>query len=70
VPVSIEIELGRRTLTVSEILNLKNGNVLRLDRSGGENIDLWVGGVLVAYGEIVILEESTGVRITDFVAVD
>lgn len=69
-PIPIEAELGRRTLSVAEILNLTVGRVLRLDRSAGENIDLWMGGVLVAYGEIVILEESTGVRITDFAAQD
>jgi flagellar motor switch protein FliN/FliY len=66
VPVSIEVELARKTLTVREILNLSPGSVLKLARSAGENIDIRVGGSLVGFGEIVILEEHMGVRITDF----
>ena len=66
VPVSIEVELDRKSMTVREILVLKVGSVLRLNRSAGENIDIRVGGSLVAFGEIVILEENMGVRSTDF----
>jgi flagellar motor switch protein FliN/FliY len=70
VPVSIEVELDRKILTVREILNLASGSVLRMSRSAGENIDIRVGGALVGFGEIVILEENMGVRITDFNEVD
>jgi flagellar motor switch protein FliN/FliY len=66
VPVSIEVELDRKNMRVSEILSLAPGSVLRMNRSAGENIDIRVGGALVGYGEIVILEENMGVRITDF----
>jgi flagellar motor switch protein FliN/FliY len=66
IPVSIEVELARKTMTVSEILGLSPGSVLRMARSAGENIDIRVGGALVGFGEIVILEENMGVRITDF----
>jgi flagellar motor switch protein FliN/FliY len=66
VPVSIEVELARKNLTVREILTLGPGSVLKLARSAGENIDIRVGGTLVGFGEIVILEDSMGVRITDF----
>jgi flagellar motor switch protein FliN/FliY len=70
VPVSIEVELDRKIMTVREILSLTAGSVIRMSRSAGENIDIRVGGTLVGFGEIVILEENTGVRITDFNEVD
>lgn len=66
VPVAIEAELDRKILTIGEILRLEKGSVVKLTRSAGENIDLVVGGRLVAFGEIVVLEETMGVRITDF----
>jgi len=66
VPVPIEAELDRRTMSVAEILRLEPGSVVKLSRSAGENIDIRMGGRLVAFGEIVVLEETLGVRITDF----
>ncbi|MCC6585905.1 MAG: FliM/FliN family flagellar motor switch protein [Bryobacterales bacterium] len=66
VPVELEVELDRKTLALRDILELAPGSVLRMTRSAGENIDIRVGGALVGFGEIVILEESMGVRITDF----
>lgn len=66
VPMPIEVELDRKVLTVRAILGLTAGSVLKMGRSAGENIDIRVGGVLMGFGEIVILEESIGVRITDF----
>ena len=66
VPLPIEVELDRKVLSVRAILALSVGSVLKLSRSAGENIDIRVGGSLVGFGEIVILEDSTGVRITDF----
>ena len=62
----VEVELDRKILSVRAILALSAGSVLKLSRSAGENIDIRVGGSLVGFGEIVILEDSTGVRITDF----
>lgn len=66
VPLPIEVELDRKVLSVRGILALNTGSVLKLSRSAGENIDIRIGGSLVGFGEIVILEDSTGVRITDF----
>jgi len=66
IPVSIEVELDRKVMRVGEILALREGSILRLTRSAGENIDIRVGGALVGFGEIVILEDNMGVRITDF----
>jgi flagellar motor switch protein FliN/FliY len=66
VPIEVEVELDRRVLSVREILELEEGSVIGMTRSAGENIDLYVGGKLVGYGEIVLIESRIGVRITDF----
>jgi flagellar motor switch protein FliN/FliY len=66
VGVEIDAELDRRTLTVRDILRLDVGSVIKMSRSAGENLDVLIGGVLVCFGEIVVTETTTGVRITDF----
>ncbi len=66
VPVEVEVELDRRVLSVRELLELEAGSVIGMTRSAGENIDLYVGGKLVGYGEIMLIESNIGVRITDF----
>jgi flagellar motor switch protein FliN len=66
VPIDVEVELDRRKMTVREILALERGAVIKMNRSAGENIDLVIGGKVVGSGEIVIIEEAFGVRITDF----
>lgn len=65
-PLDLEAELGRRIMTLRAILELREGSVIRLPRSAGENIDILAGGHLLGSGEIVIIEERFGVRITDF----
>lgn len=70
IPIQVEVELDRRILNVGSILELKAGSVIKMSRSAGENIDILVGGTLVGYGEIVIIEDMMGVRITDFVEED
>ena len=66
VPLDVEVELDRRILTVREILQLAPDSVIRMNRSAGENLDVRVGDALVAFGEIVVNEATTGIRITDF----
>jgi len=66
IPVEIEIELDRRIMTTREILCLEKGSVIETVRSAGENIDIYIGGVLCGSGEIVVIESTLGVRITDF----
>lgn len=66
VPVDVELLLDRMPMKVREILQLEEGSVLKLTRSAGENIDVYVGGVLLAYGEVVVIENAVGVRLTDF----
>jgi flagellar motor switch protein FliN len=62
----LEVELDREVMTIRSILELKRGSLIRLTRSAGENIDISVGGTLLGYGEIVVIEDRIGVRITDF----
>ena len=66
VPVEVEVELGRKVMTIAQILELGENSVIRIARSAGDNIDILVGGTLIGYGEIVIIEDAVGVRITDF----
>jgi flagellar motor switch protein FliN len=67
VPIDMEVQLDQRVMTMREILKLGVGSNIRLNRSAGENVNLYVGDVLSAVGEIVWVEASVGVRITDFV---
>ena len=64
--VDVEVELDRKRISLRDLLDLQTGSVLKMSRSAGENIDIWVGGALIGYGEIVIIEDTMGVRITDF----
>jgi flagellar motor switch protein FliN/FliY len=66
IPVDVDVLLDRKKMTVREILSLDQGSVIKMARSAGENIDIYVGGAMLGSGEIVIIEETVGVRITDF----
>lgn len=66
VPIDVEVELGRKIMTIDDILRLDVDSLIRMPRSAGDNIDILVGGTLIGYGEIVIIEDAVGVRITDF----
>ena len=66
VPLELEAVLDRRVFTVGDILGLERGSLIRMDRSAGENIDLYVGGTHVAFGEVVVMENMMCVRVTDF----
>jgi flagellar motor switch protein FliN/FliY len=66
VPLEVEVELDRKIMPLSAILDLKQGSVIKMTRSVGENMSILVGGVLIGYGEIVIIEDLMGIRITDF----
>ncbi|HEY7335617.1 MAG TPA: FliM/FliN family flagellar motor switch protein [Bryobacteraceae bacterium] len=70
IPVYVDVELARKIMPLGEILALEEGSVINMTRSAGENIDLLIGGAPVASGEIVIIEETLGVRITDFAEED
>jgi flagellar motor switch protein FliN/FliY len=66
IPLSIHVELAMKTMKVSEILTLDAGTLIKTLRSAGDNIDILIGGASLGSGEIVIIEETVGVRITDF----
>lgn len=66
IPLEVEVELGRKVMTIAQVLELHPDSVIRIARSAGDNIDILVGGTVIGYGEIVIIEEAVGVRITDF----
>jgi len=66
VSVKVEVQLDRRWMKLSEILALEAGSIVEMARSAGENIDIFIGSKLAAFGEIVIIETTMGVRITDF----
>jgi flagellar motor switch protein FliN len=66
IPLQVEAELGRKVMTIAQVLELHPDSVIRIARSAGDNIDILVGGSVIGYGEIVIIEDAVGVRITDF----
>ncbi len=67
VPLNVTVELGRTTKSISEILDFAPGTIIELERIAGEPIDVMVNGKLVAKGEVVVIEESFGVRVTEII---
>jgi flagellar motor switch protein FliN len=67
VPVTLSLEVGRATMSVGELLQLGQGAVVELDRAVGEPLDVLVNGALVAKGEIVLVNERFGIRLTSIV---
>lgn len=65
VPLRVEAILDRLTMNMRTVASLEQGSVLTLTRSAGDNVDLYVGGVKLASGEIVVIENTIGVRLTD-----
>ena len=64
--IDLEVELDRKIMRLRELLQLEEGGVLRMNRSAGENIDILVDGTVIGFGEIVIIEDAMGIRVTDF----
>jgi len=67
VPLEVTVELGRTSKSISEILNFAPGTIIELDRIAGEPIDVLVNGKFVAKGEVVVIEESYGIRVTEII---
>ena len=67
VPLEVTVELGRTTKSIQEILDFAPGTIIELDKIAGEPIDVLVNGKYVAKGEVVVIEESFGVRITEII---
>ena len=68
VPVNVTVELSRKKLRVREILGLQVDSVIHMEQSAGENVDLRINGVAIGNGEIVVIEDTMGLRITDLKA--
>ncbi len=64
IPVTLTVELGRTDMLIADILELTQGKVIELDRLAGEPLDIMVNGRLLAKGEVVVVDENFGVRIT------
>lgn len=65
IPVEVSVELGRTHLTLKDILDLREGSIIELERLAGEPLDLKVGGQLVAQGEVIAIDDNYGLRITN-----
>ncbi|HUO69142.1 MAG TPA: flagellar motor switch protein FliN [Solirubrobacteraceae bacterium] len=65
VPVEVTVEMGRTQMTVGETLDLRHGSIVTLNRMAGEPVDLLVNGTPIARGEVVVIDEQFGLRITD-----
>lgn len=68
IPVSVSVEIGRTKMTIRSLLQLNQGGIVALDRLAGEPLDVLVNGTLVAHGEVVVVNDKFGVRLTDIVS--
>ncbi len=68
IPLKVSVELGRTKRTIKEILELSVGSVVELDKLAGEPVDIHVNNKLIAKGEVVVIEENFGVRVTDILS--
>jgi flagellar motor switch protein FliN/FliY len=65
VPVDLSVEMGRTRMTVGETLELRTGSIITLNRMAGEPVDLLVNGTPIARGEVVVIDEQFGLRVTE-----
>ncbi|WP_129409381.1 flagellar motor switch phosphatase FliY [Marinitoga lauensis] len=70
VPLNVSVELGRRKYSLRDILNFHQGSMIQLDKLAGEPVDIYVNGRLIARGEVVVIDENFGVRITEIVSLE
>lgn len=68
IPVVVTVEIGRTKMTIRNLLQLNQGGIVALDRLAGEPLDVLVNGTLVAHGEVVVVNDKFGVRLTDIVS--
>ncbi len=68
IPVTLSMEVGRTRMTIRELMELKRGSVVRFDRLAGEPMDVLVNGTLVAHGEVVVVNDKFGIRLTDVIS--
>jgi len=68
VPVMVSMEIGRSRISIRNLLQLNQGSVVELDRLAGEAMDVLVNGTLVAQGEVVVVNDKFGIRLTDIIS--
>lgn len=68
VPVNLSLEVGRTRMSIRNLLQLNQGSVIELERGAGEPLDVYVNGTLIAHGEVVVINDRFGVRLTDVVS--
>lgn len=68
IPVTLSMEIGRTDISIRNLLQLNQGSVIELDRLAGEPMDVLVNGTLVAHGEVVVVNEKFGIRLTDIIS--
>jgi flagellar motor switch protein FliN/FliY len=68
VPITVTIEIGRKRMTIAQILELREGSVIELDRTLEEPLDILVNGALIAHGVIVLVKDKFGIQITDILS--
>ena len=68
IPVTISMEVGRSFISIRNLLQLNQGSVVELDRVAGEPLDVMVNGTLIAHGEVVVVNDKFGIRLTDVIS--
>ena len=68
IPVTLSMEIGRTELPIHNLLQLNQGSVVELDRLAGEPLDVLINGTLIAHGEVVVVNEKFGIRLTDVIS--
>jgi len=68
IPVTIQMEIGRTKVNIRNLLQLNQGSVVELDRLAGEPLDVLVNNTLIAHGEVVVVNEKYGIRLTDVIS--
>ena len=68
IPVTISMEVGRSQISIRNLLQLNQGSVVELDRVAGEPLDVLVNGTMIAHGEVVVVNDKFGIRLTDVIS--
>ena len=68
IPVSLSVEIGQTRISIRNLLQLNQGSVIELERLAGEPLDVMVNGTLIAHGEVVVVNEKFGIRVTDVIS--
>lgn len=68
VPVTLSMEVGRTRIPIRSLLQLNQGSIVELERIAGEPLDVFVNGTLIAHGEVVVVNEKFGIRLTDVIS--